>query len=391
MPKILIQAGHINIEHNCDPAMRGSTGAPNEQDFTIKTANRVSELLRHNGFEVKQTDGNANCDVECTGVDWDLALSIHYDAAVYKTADGTLVGGGFVDYPDPSIDQATAKSQAFAQALRSIYFSETGIVEHPERSNKNTRFYYLWRALSAETPCVIIECGVGMEPNDRTILLDTERIATAIVKGICKGFMREYASPDKPLIPTIESLTQERNELLTKIKEAQEKYDQINAAYSGFVSMGYPTTQELSTTLDKNKSAIEGLQKELTQVLTRNKTLAELVAKKDEEDATALELAVKVQRELDTCKTDLAEVRKACGMPRHVDIQTVIEYLYKARDVVQRLFVKPAQASTPAPVGHATPPLEGQKKDEWNWLKGIGLGVIVFGSFAGTIILFGAH
>lgn len=53
----------------------------------------------------------------------------------------------------------------------------------------------MWKFLSFKTPCVIIECGVGKDEHDSVILADTERVANAIVRGICKAFNVPFDNP----------------------------------------------------------------------------------------------------------------------------------------------------------------------------------------------------
>jgi N-acetylmuramoyl-L-alanine amidase len=203
--RICIQPGHINGKFNSIVALRGSTGAPGEQEFTLDVANKVSEQLRARGFEVKQTDANANDDPAVTKTDWDLYLAIHYDADVYND------NGFFVDYPEPSTDGATNESQRLAQSLRDSYGSETGIPRHDERSNKNTRYYYMWRYLTSKTPCVLIECGVGnRKPNDYDQLHGDNRakVVSGIVRGICAAFGVAYdLNPATPPQPATSNIT----------------------------------------------------------------------------------------------------------------------------------------------------------------------------------------
>ena len=179
--KICIQAGHWNTT-------TGNTGAPNELSFNVDIANKVSGELRKRGFDVKETDANAHKDPDVTSKDWNLFLAIHYDADVYKT------GGGFVDFPEPSTDDATAESQRIAYLLKQEYFGTTHIVSHPERSNPNTRYYYMWKYLTSKTPCVLLECGVGMHvPDDHQVLhFEREKVVEGIVKGICLAFNVPY-------------------------------------------------------------------------------------------------------------------------------------------------------------------------------------------------------
>lgn len=189
MKTILIQAGH-------EGRTSGSTGAPSEQSFNIDISNQVAFELSKMGFDVRRV--NADPLPDEIGGDWDLFLAIHYDSDVYD------MGGGFVDFPYPETDNVTTESQRIAYLLRQEYFGTTHIVSHPERSNKNTKGYYMWAKLSAKTPCVIIECGVGMHvPDDHSVLhFNRPLVVEGIVKGICLAFNVPYIMPETPGIPT---------------------------------------------------------------------------------------------------------------------------------------------------------------------------------------------
>jgi hypothetical protein len=189
MRRIALQAGHENIGQNIDPALRGGTGAPGEMEFTVRIRNRLSEVLINKGFQVFLTDANANGDTNYTTQDFDLFLAIHYDANVYGT------GGGGIFAPDASVDASTVESTRIRDVMRGIYFSNSGIEEHEERANGNTQFYYMWNVLTAKTPCILIECGVGQDAHDSVILADTERVTAAIARGICAAFNVVYDPP----------------------------------------------------------------------------------------------------------------------------------------------------------------------------------------------------
>lgn len=188
MKKICLQAGHENTSQNSIEVLRRSTGAPNEMSFNVDIRNQVAGELRKRGFNVTTTDANANNDPDITERDFDLFLSIHYDADIYNR------GGGFIDFPDPSTDHASSESQRLQRILSEEYFKKTGIVRHQERSNPNTKFYYMWKYLSAKTPCNLIECGVGMHsPDDHTLLhFNRPLVVEGIVRGICEAFDVEY-------------------------------------------------------------------------------------------------------------------------------------------------------------------------------------------------------
>lgn len=186
---ICLQAGHQNAKNNCDPVLAKGTGAPGEMEFNIRVRDRLKDILLSkknpdgtDAFMIQLVDATFNCDPKANDQDYALFLAIHYDADVYNAP------GGFVDFPEPATDAATKESQRIAQAIREEYFPHAGIENHPERSNKNTRYYYMWKFLSGPTPCVIIECGVGQNAHDKVILADTDRVANAIARGICKAF-----------------------------------------------------------------------------------------------------------------------------------------------------------------------------------------------------------
>jgi hypothetical protein len=173
--KICLQAGHKNITS-------GAVGAPGERDWNSKIVPMIAERLRNKGIDVYETDALGYNDTTVVEIDWDLFLSVHYDADVYNDT------GGFVDFPEPSTDGATNESQRIAKVLSDYYFAKTGI-KNVNRSNANTRYYYMWQYLSKDTPCNLIECGVGWrKPEDYETLRNYDLIADAISGGILKAF-----------------------------------------------------------------------------------------------------------------------------------------------------------------------------------------------------------
>jgi N-acetylmuramoyl-L-alanine amidase len=210
MKKIILQAGHAG-------RTTGATGSPNEQSFNIDICNKVSEELLKRGISVKVVGADPKPE-EIAG-DWDLFLSVHYDADIYGK------GGGFVDFPEPSTDGATKESQRIAYLIRQEYFGTTGIVNRPERSNLNTRYYYMWKFLSHKTPCVIIECGVGMHvPDDHEVLhFNRPRVVEGLVKGICLAFNIAYELP----VPTDPSPKPPVDECKTKLEASNKEVDRL--------------------------------------------------------------------------------------------------------------------------------------------------------------------
>jgi len=197
MKKILIQAGHKG-------RTSGTTGAPEEKKWTSEIVPKIAEKIRTKGFEVSECNADPT-DTDIAG-DWDLFLAMHYDADVYNDR------GGFVDYPDPSVDDVNEESKRIAGEIEKTYFPITGIPNHPERSNRNTKFYYMWSRMSSKTPCVILEAGVGYRtPEDhRTLWFEQEKVVDGIVKGIVNALGEQNPEPEpKPEQPIEEEIKAE--------------------------------------------------------------------------------------------------------------------------------------------------------------------------------------
>lgn len=189
MIKIALQAGHQNIKDNCSENLRKGTGSPGEAIWTPKLREALSKILISKGFQVFLFDANANCQSE-SKQDFDLFLALHWDADVYA------IGGGFADWPDPTVDAVSSRSKELAQKINASYFPRTNIEYHPERSNGNTKFYYMWQGLTAKTPCVLIECGTNNRDNLQN---RTPEIAEALARAICQAFDVTF---DIPALPT---------------------------------------------------------------------------------------------------------------------------------------------------------------------------------------------
>lgn len=227
MKRICLQSGHENAKNNCDPSLRRSTGAPGEVEFNVRIRNRLSQILLEkkkdgqSAFTVQLVDATFNCDPKAGDTDYDLFLAIHYDADVYGK------GGGFADYPEPNTDGATKESQRIVNILNEEYPKHSGI-EYVNRSNKNTRYYYMWKFLSLKTPCALIECGVGQNAHDKVILADTDRVANAIARGICRAFdvpFGDEPTPEPPQPPVDwEAKYEQEVRQHTATKEAFKKF-----------------------------------------------------------------------------------------------------------------------------------------------------------------------
>lgn len=230
MKKILIQAGHKG-------RTSGSTGAPGEQKWTSEIVPKIAQILRDNGFNVGECNADpTNADI---AGDWDLFLSVHYDADMYDDR------GGFIDTPDPSVDFATKESNRIAEEMRKVYFDRTGIPNRPNRSNRNTKYYYMWKRMSAKTPCVIIEAGVGWRtPEDhKTLHFEQDKVASAIAEGIINALGEPKPQP-----------------------EPCEEYKKKARKYDDFVKIGFSSVSDIKELQLK----IERLEREMRELIENN-------------------------------------------------------------------------------------------------------------------------
>lgn len=232
---VCIQAGHLNIGSNSIVALRGATGAPGEMAFNDDIVNRLVTIFKTiPDIKITKTDANANDTDAIVTKDWDLFLSVHYDADIYNDT------GGFTDFPEPDTDFATAESQRIAEVIGSTFFSETSIKRVQRRSNINTRYYYMWRYLSEKTPCVLIECGVGWrKPNDYA-MLNTEdgraEVANALAKSICKAFGVSFQEPiDPDLMQDIIKKAGYYAEIRKMIGVAEDKFSKVTERLVGLL------------------------------------------------------------------------------------------------------------------------------------------------------------
>ena len=236
--KICLQAGHVN---------KGG-GAPNELATNKRIADRLSSVLRERGFEVYQTDANGYNDPKVTGVDYDLFLALHCDMD-YPNDNGS----GFSDFPDADLDSNNARSKMISTIINNTYFPEVGIT-YRSRSNVNTKRYYMWRYLSAKTPCVLLEMGQSIDAHDSVLLSNTDLIANGIAKSLCQVFNITTPQVDnskslrEEIIRLNTIIEQAKTELATKLadkdKECQQKIDTLNLKFDTFKNYLVKAIQE---------------------------------------------------------------------------------------------------------------------------------------------------
>jgi hypothetical protein len=251
---IIIQSGHKNIKNNCNVALRSGTGAGGEVEITTAVADAVAPLLKAKGVEVLLVDANFNCNSTSADKDYQLFLSLHCDMDYANDQ-----GSGFCDYPEPSTDGATLESQRLAKEIQNSFFPAVGI-NIKSRSNANTRFYYMWSALSSKTPCVLIEMGQVKDPHDSPILLNTQKVAIALANAILSA-LKVSVVPDELAV-----LKAKVMELSTQIKELLSALDACSAnktTVTNLLEAEVTQRKLLQATVSEQAKLIATLQAEL--------------------------------------------------------------------------------------------------------------------------------
>jgi len=133
----------------------------------------------------------------------------------------------------------------------------------------------------------------------------------------------------------IAQLTQEKADLATKVDEATQKYTEHLSRYQEFVAAGYEKIDDVVKKIEEVDSVTTGLKKQLVQVLTRNKTLNEMLAGRDLEDATAIDEGIKYKylyKDLSDDMTTIAKIFKT--RPTVKDILSAADKIKSAYDKV---------------------------------------------------------
>lgn len=195
---VIIQAGHENIQSNCQAALRPGTGAHDEIIWTPDVARRVVALLQAHGVSARHVDANFNCSPDRLH-DYEAAVAIHYQS------DPPHQSGYFCGVGDPHQDGAAGRSLNLCQSIRSQYEKATHLTPRPNWDSENITYYYLFEALSAKTPFALIECGTGAPgaPDHTYLWGHKDEVARGIANGVL-AFLGKATIPAKPPAPPAE-------------------------------------------------------------------------------------------------------------------------------------------------------------------------------------------
>lgn len=220
--RVLIQAGH---SAQFPPYRTGGGGAPGEAAWATDLAVLLAGRLRAAGVEVVLVGawlvngvvGSAPALV--TDEDYDLFLSLHYDANLGPTYNT----GGFADryrperfpktdprskYPNPN----AANEDRFIAIWEHRYPEATGIPLRNERRNPNSYDYYGYHATTERTCSVLLEHGVGQGLDHATLFDRIDEVAR--VDAAC---VLEYLGITVPEEDEDMALTEDQRAILDKM------------------------------------------------------------------------------------------------------------------------------------------------------------------------------
>ena len=282
----------------------GSTGASGERDWTTKIVPMVTDRLRNFSQEVYTTDAFAYNDEKVTSTDWDLFLAVHYDADIYNDR------GGFADYPDQSADKVWERSKQLSDKIEEVFFSKTGIPVKNNRSNANTKFYYMWKSLTENTPCVLIECGVGnRKPEDYETLRKYDFIADSLTQAILEAL---GVSTDFTIFKLEEKIDQLNQELI-EMRESRNKWKRMYASLEETTAKEYQLLSEqvknLQSELAEVNYKVELMTSTIEKTSLENESLREACRKIDEK---YLDLSTNSQSIITNLNKELDATEEKC-------------------------------------------------------------------------------
>jgi hypothetical protein len=260
--RVLLQAGH---SAQFPPYRTGGGGAPGEAAWATDLAAMLAGRLRAAGVEVvcvgawlvNGVVGSAPALV--TDEDYDLFLSLHYDANLGPTYNT----GGFADryrperfpktdprskYPNPN----AANEDRFIAIWERRYPEATGIPLRNERRNPNSYDYYGYHATTEQTPGVILEHGVGQGLDHATLFDRIDEVAR--VDAAC---VLEYLGITTPEEDDDMALTDDQRAILSRMAELN--------ANSGSIGAWMSEIGALSEENGKLRDEVRGLTDQLAQ------------------------------------------------------------------------------------------------------------------------------
>jgi hypothetical protein len=228
--RVLIQAGH---SAQFPPYRTGGGGAPGEAAWATDLAAVLTGRLRAAGVEVVcvgawlVNGAVVQAPALVTDKDYDLFLSLHYDAAIYAQNTGCIVARA-------ANDPAGSLADRFIAIWKRRYPAALGIPLHQERVNPNMTDYYAFRDTTAQTPGVILEHGVGQGLDHATLFDRIDEVAR--VDAACVLEYLGITTPEED--EDMAKLSEDQRAILSKMAELNANSGSIGAWMSEIGALG---------------------------------------------------------------------------------------------------------------------------------------------------------
>ena len=185
--KIVLDAGHGGRDNGCS----GANGSI-ESDINLDITLHLKEILQDFGFDVILTRSDKNGLYDQNATNYKVSDMEKRKAIITKSNPDFVISIHQNSYPDTSLKGAQAfykKGNDECKALASA-IQETLVSQIPNaKKEANFGDYYILNESPANA--VIVECGYLTNPEEESLLTDTEyqqKLAYAIACGIVKYF-----------------------------------------------------------------------------------------------------------------------------------------------------------------------------------------------------------
>lgn len=178
-----------------------------------------------------------------------------------------------------------------------------------------------------------------------------------------------------------EKFWKERDAEIEKTKALTAELEALKAVHSGFTALGYATVDDVQAAVKRRDDTIEGLNIQLVQVQARNKVLADTIAKKEEDDYTAIQEGIRAAKERDEYKEQLRKVKSAAGVKWNIDINDLVEHLLTVNATIKNLLAKRELAKKQSPVEQKKYP-----ESPWKFLGITTLLLVIVGSVLAYVL-----
>lgn len=148
------------------------------------------------------------------------------------------------------------------------------------------------------------------------------------------------------------SMQSERDIALSELQTTQNQLVEANKKITGFTALGVTSTDDITKLKLDYETIISGLNKQILSCLDRNKVLADVVKKKEDEDFTAIEEGMKMADKAQELESHMEQIAKNVGSkPELKKILDKIWSLISLADKAKKQIAKPITApvvSTPS-------------------------------------------